>query len=344
VLDKKLQSIFAQMTVSQDGDGYRLDMPAKLPRAHYDAIKKIVNGLRGEWVRSKSTHIFGHDPAAEIRQIAESGVVPEYVNNPHAFFPTPHEDVADMVDLIAEMRDWSKCRCLEAGAGDGRIVRAMLKASPNAKIDYCEIDERNQQLCASLPAQLVGGDFLTAELEPVYDYVIMNPPFQGREYQKHVRKAFSVLSRKGKLVSVMPAMALQDRAFRNWMFKGHNVELYRGEREFVGTKVQYLIVMIEAVRGPAPEGFKSWDEHNLALALSSDSAFYQALKSCKSLGQVSQEIEGAVVRIIRDDLMPLALDDDLLNFATDYFAEEAGLSERNKKSAPIQANLLDLAV
>ena len=43
-----------------------------------------------------------------------------------------------------------------------------------------------------------------------FDRVVMNPPFFGRHYAKHVRHAYKFLKPGGTLVSILPATARYD--------------------------------------------------------------------------------------------------------------------------------------
>jgi hypothetical protein len=56
------------------------------------------------------------------------------------------------------------------------------------------------------------GNFLDQPATPDFDYVVMNPPFYGRHYAKHVRHAVKFLKVGGTLVSILPATrALRSR-------------------------------------------------------------------------------------------------------------------------------------
>lgn len=43
--------------------------------------------------------------------------------------------------------------------------------------------------------------------EPVYDAVLMNPPFAGTHWMRHVRLAFDFLKPGGELRAILPASA-----------------------------------------------------------------------------------------------------------------------------------------
>ncbi|PWJ88409.1 methyltransferase family protein [Mesorhizobium loti] len=99
-------------------------------------------------------------------------------------------------------------RVLEPSCGDGRIL-----------------DELRDRGCLSLGIEVHAGraaearakghnvltaNFLECPAKPEFDFVVMNPPFYGRHYVKHVRHATDFLKPGGKLISVLPATAHYD--------------------------------------------------------------------------------------------------------------------------------------
>jgi hypothetical protein len=60
-------------------------------------------------------------------------------------------------------------------------------------------------------------NFLTQTSVPVYDYVIMNPPFYGTHWMDHVKHAFKFLKPGGLLRSVLPATAELNETFAAWL-------------------------------------------------------------------------------------------------------------------------------
>jgi 16S rRNA G1207 methylase RsmC len=57
---------------------------------------------------------------------------------------------------------------------------------------------------------VICGNFLESHPVPDYDVVVMNPPFYGRHYVKHVRHALKFLKPGGTLVAILPATAHYD--------------------------------------------------------------------------------------------------------------------------------------
>lgn len=53
-------------------------------------------------------------------------------------------------------------------------------------------------------------NFLDTAPNPIFDHVVMNPPFFGRHYAKHVNHAVKFLRPGGRLTAILPATARYD--------------------------------------------------------------------------------------------------------------------------------------
>jgi hypothetical protein len=99
-------------------------------------------------------------------------------------------------------------RVLEPSCGDGRILDAIRARGHHAVgIEYhagraAEARARGHNV--------VTANFLEAPPRPEFDKVVMNPPFYGRHYLKHIRHALKFLKAGGTLVSILPATAHYD--------------------------------------------------------------------------------------------------------------------------------------
>lgn len=117
----------------------------------------------------------------------------------HQAFYTPLDLVNTMVSTL---RIPPGTLALEPSAGDGRIAHALIEAGYS--VDACEIDEAMYATCEGYGANMVGRDFLALVPEKQYDLIVMNPPFQGKLYAKHIEHAFKFLSTRGELVAIAP--------------------------------------------------------------------------------------------------------------------------------------------
>lgn len=141
--------------------------------------------------------------------------------NIEGFFPTPPELAAKMVDAL-DIDDRSRVfNVLEPSAGIGSLCDAIRERFPNAIIRCCEI---RPSLCEVLDLKgysLADTDFLRLS-GTVYDFIIMNPPFERGQDIDHIRHAYSLLRDGGILVCLMGRGAFTNSArkcaaFREWL-------------------------------------------------------------------------------------------------------------------------------
>lgn len=121
------------------------------------------------------------------------------------YYPTPDDVIAHVIGTIyVKKRD----RFLEPSCGDGRIMDALRRFG--ADVLGIEVHAGRADI-----ARRKGHDVLTANfLETVptgdFDAVLMNPPFYGTHYAKHVNHAMGFLKPGGRLTAILPAAARYD--------------------------------------------------------------------------------------------------------------------------------------
>ncbi|GGA64745.1 DUF4942 domain-containing protein [Pelagibacterium lentulum] len=124
------------------------------------------------------------------------------------FYWTPEPVVASAIDLAGLYKRDPAFRVLEPSCGDGRILDGLLKAGCDAfGIEY------HAGRAAEARAKghsVLTDNFLECPPKPEFDAVVMNPPFYGRHYVKHVRHALKFLKPGGTLVAILPATAHYD--------------------------------------------------------------------------------------------------------------------------------------
>lgn len=192
-IEPDVLEVLAAATV--DGDIVRLN--GQLDRKLYERTNKALEALGGKWNRGKKGHLFTTDAALVLGLAIENG---EYVDpRLNGFFPTP-DDLADDVIAWAEIKPGM--RVLEPSAGRGALAsRALTWTGIN--IDVCEILPDNIEVLQAIGFQLIGRDFLSVEPTPIYDRVVMNPPFAKGADVKHVTHALRFLKPGGRLVAIM---------------------------------------------------------------------------------------------------------------------------------------------
>lgn len=178
-----------------------------------------------------------------------------------AFYPSPAAVAAELV-RVAEPGDGQ--RVLEPSAGTGALVRAILARSAGATIHAIEVDPGRADLLAYLARSeprvtVQRANFLALPPNPVYDLVVMNPPFHGTHWIDHVVRAMDWLRPGGLLVSVVPASAETGETERHEHFRAWAEEhrsgwhaLYKDlpAESFAesGTRVQTSILVLRSPR------------------------------------------------------------------------------------------------
>lgn len=120
------------------------------------------------------------------------------------YFPTPAGLVARMIEA-AELAPGS--RVLEPSAGSGAIADALRDAGH--AVDCIERDSSLRAILTAKGHNLIGHDFTEETPEaypaPLYDAVIMNPPFENGQDCDHVARAWGFVKPGGALVAIMGA-------------------------------------------------------------------------------------------------------------------------------------------
>lgn len=130
------------------------------------------------------------------------------------FYWTPLEviqlamEFARILDLQGWQRPPAPLRVLEPSCGDGRILD-VLRERGHAALGIEYHAGRAAQAQAK-GHNVVLANFLECPPRAEFDAVVMNPPFYGRHYVKHVRHALKFLKPGGTLVSILPATAHYD--------------------------------------------------------------------------------------------------------------------------------------
>src|SRR5581483_9867401 len=118
------------------------------------------------------------------------------------FFPTPRA-LADRLVELAQIEPGQLV--LEPSAGRGAIADAVRRRHPSVNVRCFELLADNVAELTKLGIAATRANFLEVGPEPVFDRVIMNPPFSKRADIFHVRHAIRFLKPGGRLVSVMSA-------------------------------------------------------------------------------------------------------------------------------------------
>lgn len=154
---------------------------------------------------------------------------------------TPPELAKELVALAGVRKD---SRVLEPEAGIGNIADAAKEVT-----DHVDCIERMTDFCEILKLKkhnVIGNDLLTAETAPIYDAVVMNPPFS--EECEHIKRAFAFLRPGGSLVAVCSS-SIQWKStrkyeqFRDWLSEHtHSIDECGAKFEMTGVHTVVLVV------------------------------------------------------------------------------------------------------
>lgn len=240
-------------------DGPRLRIPGRLSREDYVAVNRVLSAAGGSWSRREKAHVFAGDAGEILAGLTGAGTVERPQDN--GWFPTPPAvagEVLDAADLTAGMV------VLEPSAGEGALAGPA--AAAGCVVDCVEQDAGRVRVLigAGFARAVTWADFLSVPPNPVYDRVVMNPPFADKADIAHVTHALRFLRPGGLLVAVMSAGVSfrddrQTAAFREVVEQaGGDIEpLPEGSFRESGTDVRTVLVTIPAAA--APEGGASGD-------------------------------------------------------------------------------------
>lgn len=141
----------------------------------------------------------GRANSERIHRTREHFSVAQQNRHVPGFFPTPPAVIEIMLQHVCFPE---QARVLEPSAGRGDLVTAAQQAGA-AQVDCFEINANLREYLQANGFNLVGNDFMQAQPRPIYDVVLMNPPFEHRQDVAHVRRAFEWLAPSGQLVAVV---------------------------------------------------------------------------------------------------------------------------------------------
>lgn len=206
---------------------------------------------RGIWLKRYSNgngHLFFDDQALRdinmglaeyygdvLPDAHESNATPQAstaVSKDLQYYPTPMA----VVNRIMEMMNIKGEMILEPSCGCGRFLDAIRS---NGGMAYgIEYDQSRAEIAKNKGHSVLRANFLQVEPMPKFDKVIMNPPFYGKHYAKHIEHALKFLKDGGKLIAILPATARYDHGL---LKRGQWQDLPTGSFSESGTNVAITI-------------------------------------------------------------------------------------------------------
>jgi predicted RNA methylase len=226
-----------------DGQHFFLP-PTQLDRGLYTKTNQVLEALGGRWHRQSKAHVF----AAPCVDLIESAIETGSYARPAdlGWFPTP-APIAQRVAFEAGIAPGH--RVLEPSAGLGPLVRAAQLAG--GVVDAIEMNQERAESLRKIVDHVRCADFLQVRPEPIYDRVVMNPPFAKRADIHHVQHARKFLKPGGILVSIVSAGVFfrEDRLTREFRNDCIRIEpLPDGSFTESGTEVRTAIVKLTAAK------------------------------------------------------------------------------------------------
>lgn len=226
--------------MEKDGDALRVTSEQPDPfQSKYERERdpKMVTVIgRDVWLKTYGNgngHLyFGPDALLDINRglaefygdvlpdAEEEGVKPRAstdVAKDLQFYWSPDKVISTALEFarVSDYREWSRfserpapLRVLEPSCGDGQIMD-MVKAYGHRSTGI-EYHAGRAATARAKGHHVVTANFLETPPVPEFDVVVMNPPFYGRHYVKHVRHALKFLKPGGTLVAILPATAHYD--------------------------------------------------------------------------------------------------------------------------------------
>lgn len=220
---------------------------------------EVTFPARGVWLKrfqNGNGHLFfDQDTLADInRALAEyyGDVLPDCpderpakqrastaVSRDLQYYPTP----AAVVERVLADIDLRGKRVLEPSCGCGRFLNAMRDAG--AEVIGCEVDPVRAAMCEAKGHRVIRANFLETVPTASFDRVVMNPPFSGKGYFKHVKHAFLFLKQGGVLTSILPCTARYDHGLLEKEFpNGRWEDLPVGSFSESGTNINTCIFTV----------------------------------------------------------------------------------------------------
>lgn len=250
-IDPDVLAILRQCTTS----GLHVHLPdIRLSRALYAKVNEVLVALGGKWVgRKVQAHEFDQDPAAVLDVAVGTGTFVKPQD--FGYFPTPAA-VVDRLMRLARLEPGMKV--LEPEAGTGAIALAAAQIVGFDLVTPIELLPGNARKLREAGFSFVNQvDFLTVDPIPIFDRVLMNPPFAGMADVAHVMHATRFLKPDGLLVAITSPSwshntSRKAAAFRDFVeeCEGEVEEVERGAFRESGTDVTTRLVVLEAEKMP----------------------------------------------------------------------------------------------
>lgn len=257
----------------------------QLERVEFESLKNFFEKIDGSWNKTNNAFIFNKNPIAKINDFIENDKMPKSTKKTTAFFPTPTSIVNAMLEEATLSKDsdyvFDNLTFLEPSAGGGAIADEIKDKFLPHHIDLVEYNEDNAELLRDKGYENVfNADFLQYNTNQAkkYDFIIMNPPYLGNAYIKHLNHAYGMLKDNGRLVAVIPNGFITNkdklsRDFFDLVAFNHSFLTFIKEG-FKDTKVTTTIITLKKNTNNEPiHGFSNYKSYNFGLSFTNESKY-----------------------------------------------------------------------
>ena len=272
-------------------DDYWNDGVSELNRLKRMGIEN--NAELRAYLREFVENIPGVDAEAEQKKAIKQKEIELANSKIDGFFPTPKNIVEKMLDE-ADIKKGETV--LEPSAGKGNIADEIRTQYPDNALEVAEINDSLSELLKEKGHNVVGNDFLATNKK--YDKIIMNPPFEKLQDIDHVKHAYDMLNRGGRLVAIMSESpffnsAKKAEAFRTWLEDVGGVSEKLPENSFKNsersTGVNTRLVVID--KGTETPRGKSNPNEKYSLDNHSDNSEWWSSDIKKATAEFSNQID-----------------------------------------------------
>ncbi|MBV6636182.1 MAG: DUF4942 domain-containing protein [Mameliella sp.] len=132
------------------------------------------------------------------------------------FYPTPRGVIEHILGRELDLKNGAKV--LEPSCGTGEIMEALLAIGSDINLIGIEYHAARAAQAKAKGLRVARGNFFNFPPDPSYDLVVMNPPFYGTHWKKHLAHAIKFLKPHpegqrwggGRLICILPATAFYD--------------------------------------------------------------------------------------------------------------------------------------
>ncbi|GLK69201.1 DUF4942 domain-containing protein [Hansschlegelia plantiphila] len=217
-----------------------------------DDLVDRVNRLLGEYYGA---------PIPQERSYEDDGGLNDPKTSPaardFAFYPTPEAAADRLLDAVPLYRRHDELEepyvVLEPSAGSGNLARRLVAKGAVVDCIEFEADRAARLRQAGIYRKIQTADFLRVAPEPVYDRVVMNPPFDRERDIDHVMHAMKFLKPTGALIAIMSAGTEFRETRKSVAFRAHMAQLNATYRDLpagsfaeAGTYCNTLILKVWA--------------------------------------------------------------------------------------------------